>query len=124
MTIADQERLLIHQKVLDEMRELVGRESFLSVREVQERFSLSREKVEATPIEILPYTDFGTGGRHLKRYHPADVLAVGARMRAWRRAQSQNKGEAYLRERRLELEARDQAAIELARSMNEELHAA
>lgn len=123
-SIESQRRLLLEKKALDDLRERIGREAYLTVPEVQERLNLSRDKVEALPIEILPFADYGTPNRSLKRYHPADVLAVDARIRAWRAAQQRGEGEAYLRELREELEARDAAALEVARLMNAELSSA
>lgn len=117
----EQRRMLLQQRAIEALRERIASESYLSVREVCERLGLSRQVVEALPLEVLPYEDYGTGSRSLRRYHPADVLAAGARMRAWRRARERGEGEAYLRRLREELEERDRAAVRLARDMVREM---
>lgn len=123
MALDERERLVLQQRAIDALRDRVVADSYMSVGAVCARLGLSRETVEALPIEILPFSDYGSPargdkpGRHLKRYHPADVLAVDARVRAWRRAQQKNEGEAYLQGLRAELEARDTLARDIARDM-------
>ena len=116
-----QKRLLLQQRALEALRERIASEHYLSVREVCERLGLSRQVVESLPMEILPYEDYGSGKRSLRRYHPADVLAAGARLRAWKRARERGEGEAYLRRLREELEERDRLAIQLAHDMVREM---
>lgn len=116
-----QKRLLLQQRALEALRERIASEHYLSVKEVCERLGLSRQVVESLPMEILPYEDYGSGKRSLRRYHPADVLAAGARIRAWKRARERGEGEAYLRLLREELEERDRLAIQLARDMVREM---
>lgn len=116
-----QKRLLLQQRALEALRERIGSEHYLSVKEVCERLGLSRQVVESLPMEILPYEDYGSGKRSLRRYHPADVLAAGARIRAWKRARERGEGEAYLRRLREELEERDRLAIQLAHDMVREM---
>lgn len=115
-TIDEQRRLHLEAKAIAELKERIGRDAYMKVTEVADRLNLSREKVEALPPEILPFTDFGVG-RALRRYHPADVLAVDARIRAWKAAQARGEGEACLRELREELEARDATALRVADEM-------
>ena len=112
------------RKAIEDLRALIGRESFLTVAQACDRMNVNRKVVEALPMEILPYSDFGRGVRSLRRYHPADVLAAPARLRAWKRAQDAGRGEAHLAELRAQLEARDEEALNLARSMNAELNVA
>lgn len=119
MSIDEQRRILLERRAIEALKARIARESYLSVREVSERLNLSREKVEGLPMEVLPYADHGSGPRAYRRYHPADVMAVDARLRAWKAAQARGAGEAYLRELRAELEARDAAAIEAARAAHE-----
>lgn len=116
-----QKRLLLEQRALEALRERIASEHYLSVKEVCERLGLSRQVVESLPMEILPYEDYGSGKRSLRRYHPADVLAAGARIRAWKRARERGEGEAYLRRLREELEERDRLAIQLAHAMVREM---
>lgn len=116
-----QRRLLLHQRAIEALRERIATEHYLSVRDVCARLRLSRQVVEALPIEILPYEDYGSGARALRRYHPADVLAAGARMRAWKRARERGEGESYLRRLREELDERDRAAMQLAHDMAREM---
>lgn len=116
-----QKRLLLQQRALEALRERIASEHYLSVKEVCERLGLSRQVVESLPMEILPYEDYGSGKRSLRRYHPADVLAAGARIRAWKRARERGEGEAYLRRLREELEERDRLAIQLAHDMVREM---
>lgn len=115
-TVQEQRRLHLEAKAIEQLKERIGRSSYMKVSEVAKRLNLSREKVEAIPREVLPYTDYGIE-RSLRRYHPADVLAVDARMRAWKDAQARGEGEAYLQGLREELDARDAAARQLADSM-------
>jgi len=114
-TVQEQKRALLEQKALDELARRIARESYLKVLEVAERLNVGRDKVESIPAEILPYVDLGTGVYSQRRYHPADVLAADARLRAWKAAQDRGEGEAFLQELRDELEARDRAALEIAR---------
>ena len=116
--LREQRRLLLEKKALEDLRARIARESYLSVGDVQERLGLSREKVEALPPALLPYTDLGLRTRSLRRYHPADVLALDARLRAWQEARARGEGEKYLRELEERLEARDRIAEELAETMN------
>src|SRR5690625_6448786 len=102
----EQRRMLLQQRAIEALRERIASESYLSVREVCERLGLSRQVIEALPLEVLPYEDYGTGSRSLRRYHPADVLAAGARMRAWRRARERGEGEARSEEHTSELQSR------------------
>ena len=115
-TIQEQRRLHLEAKAIAELKERLARQAYMSVREVAKRLHLSREKVEAIPAEVLPYVDLGVN-RALRRYHPADVLALDARMRAWKAAQADGRGEAYLAELRGELELRDAAALQVAEEM-------
>lgn len=115
-TVQEQRRLHLEAKAIAELKERLARQAYMSVREVAKRLHLSREKVEAIPAEVLPYVDLGVN-RALRRYHPADVLALDARMRAWKTAQTDGRGEAYLAELRGELELRDAAALQVAEEM-------
>lgn len=117
----DRERLILQQRAIEALRARITAESYMSVRQVMKRLNLSREKVEELPEEILPYVDHGSPTRRLRRYHPADVLAADARIRAWRRAQQRGEGEAYLAKLRAELEERDRKAMELAQRMTAEV---
>lgn len=112
-TVQEQKRAHLEAKAVESLKARLAKQAYMSVPQVAERLNLSREKVEAIPPEILPFTDFGIG-RSLRRYHPADVLAVDARMRAWKQAQAIGEGEAYLSELRDELNARDTAALQAA----------
>lgn len=123
-TVADQRRLHLEKRAIEELRERISRDAYLSVEEVRAVRNLSREKIESLPIEVLPYADHGSGERALRRYHPADVLALDAVLRAWKRAQDHGEEEAFLRDRRALLEARDAAAVELAATMHERLSGA
>lgn len=123
-TVDAQRRLLLERKAIDELKARIARDAYMSIKDVQDRLGLSREKVEAMPVELLPYVDFGLGDRSLKRYHPADVLALDARMRAWQAAQARGEGEALLSTYREELQARDAAAVQVAREMGEALRVA
>lgn len=112
-TVQEQRRIHLEAKAVADLKGRLAKQAYMSVPQVAERLNLSREKVEAIPTEILPFTDFGVG-RSLRRYHPADVLAVDARMRGWKDAQARGEGEAYLEDLRLELRARDDAALQVA----------
>lgn len=113
--IDEQRRLLLQQKAIDELKERIGRESYLKLSEVCERLSFSRPKVEGIPYEVLPWSDYGfVGTRSTRRYHPVDVLAVDAVLRAYHRAEQEGRLEMWLAERRELLAARDAAALDLA----------
>lgn len=120
-TLETQKRLALEQKAIQKLRERISREAYMSVPELMEVLNLSREKIEALPVEVLPYADHGSGRRALRRYHPADVLALDAVMRQWKRAQDEQREEAFLSERREVLEARDEAAMEIADHWHEKV---
>lgn len=112
-TVQEQRRIHLEAKAVADLKERLAKQAYMSVPQVAERLNLSREKVEAIPFEILPFADFGVG-RSLRRYHPADVLAVDARIRGWKEAQANGQGEAYLQELKDELQTRDAAALQVA----------
>lgn len=117
----EERRLILQQKALDELKRRIAQETYLTVTEVAEVRGVGRGTIETLPMAILPYEDFGTMKRSMRRYHPADVLALGARIRAWRHAEQHGEGEAYLRELREELEARDAAAVQVADELRAEV---
>lgn len=121
MTITPERKMELQRKALEDLRERIRKESYLTVQDVMDRFSMGREKVEALPEEILPFVDLGSPKRQMRRYHPIDVAAADARIRAWRRAQREDRGEEYLSELREELEERDRVARERAREMAREV---
>lgn len=110
----DQRRLILQQRALDALRERIERDSYLSVGAVVKRLGISRSKVEALPEEVLPYVNLGTGKKSMRRYHPADVLAADALLRAWTRARDRGAEAEFLERRRAELEERDRLALEVA----------
>ncbi len=118
LNTAEQQVEVLRARKLASHREQMAKFSHLSVKQVMEYLNLSRQVVEDLPIEILPYQDFGSGARALRRYHPVDVVAAGARIRAWRTAQQEGHGEEYLRKLRRELEERDQGIYRLAHLLN------
>ena len=118
-TVQEQRRLLLEERAIKELKERIGRETYLSVTEVCERLGMSREKVETLEVEILPYVDYGTPKKAMRRYHPADVAALDAVQRAYKRAEQRGEAEAFLRERRELLEARDLAALAMAEAAHE-----
>lgn len=117
--IDEQRRLHLEKKALEALKERIGKESYLSVLEVAKRLNFSRDKVEAIPFEILPYSDYGTTGRSQRRYHPADVLAVDAVLRAYARARERHEGEAFMAERRVMLEERDRIALSITADLSQ-----
>jgi hypothetical protein len=115
---AEQQVIALQARKLARLREQMATLSYLSVKQVMAYLNLSRQVVESLPIEILPYQDYGSGSRALRRYHPADVEAAGVRLRGWRWAQQEGHGEEYLRKLRRELEERDQGIYRLAHLLN------
>ena len=117
MSMDDQKRLLLQARALRALRDRIAREEYLTVKEVCASKKISRTKLESIPIEVLPYMDVGETTREYRRYHPADVAALDARMRRWQRAKrvGEAEGRADLAELRAELDAADEASIELAR---------
>lgn len=115
-TIEAQRKAHLESKAVAALRARLARQEYMKVTDVARRLNLSRDKVEAIPHEILPYTDFGTN-RSLRRYHPADVQAVDARMRAWNTAKDNGAGEEHLAELREQLAARDTMAIDLTQAV-------
>lgn len=113
----ERERLVLQQRAIESLKQRIARESYMGIAEVCKRLKLSRSKVEALPLEVLPFTDYGSGNRLYRRYHPADVLAADARIRGWRRAQADKNGEAYLLTLREQLEESDRLAIQTALEM-------
>jgi hypothetical protein len=114
LNTAEQQVVVLQARKLARLREQMATISYLSVKQVMAYLNLSRQVVESLPIEILPYQDYGSGSRALRRYHPADVEAAGIRLRAWRWAQQEGHGEEYLRKLRHELEERDRGIFALA----------
>lgn len=116
-------RLLLEQRKLEAMRSRIAKESFMTIEEVRKHLGVARSTVEAYPEEILPRADMKPAGssKQLLRFHPADVLALPARLRAWRRAQARGEGEAFLAALREERELEDRAAIQAASQMRREL---
>lgn len=122
----ERELLELRARAIEELKNRIIRDSYLTVEEVARRWGVHRSTVESLPEEILPYEDLGGLGRgragsekrrQLRRYHPAEVLAAGVRLRRWRRAQQRGEAEAYLARLRAELEARDEEALNIAREM-------
>jgi anion-transporting ArsA/GET3 family ATPase len=114
LNTAEQQVVVLQARKLARLREQMATLSYLSVKQVMAYLNLSRQVVESLPIEILPYQDYGSGSRALRRYHPADVEAAGVRIRGWRWAQQEGHGEEYLRKLRHELEERDRGIFALA----------
>lgn len=110
----EQTKLLLNQRALDALKERIAAESYLKIGDVMKRLNLSRQVVEALPVEVLPFANYSQGDRRLRRYHPADVLACDAKLRQWERAKQRGEGEAYLTKLRGELEERDAAACAMA----------
>ena len=115
-SIEAQRRAHLESKAVAALRARLARQEYMPVLEVAHRLNLSRDKVEEIPREILPYTDFGKK-RSLRRYHPADVQAIDARMRAWNSAKEEGRGEEYLAELREQLIVRDEIAIDLTKAV-------
>lgn len=106
---------------LEAMHREMVKTRYLTVSEVAEHFSVARSTIEDLPEEVLPFVDIApTPKRQLKRYHPADVHAAPARLRAWREAQQNAKGAAYLAELRARMENRDRLLVEHAESVTRE----
>lgn len=112
------ERIMLQVRALEALRQRLLHDTYLSVEQVAERWDVSRTTVEALPEEVLPCEDLSpTRGRRLRRYNPAEVQAAAVRLRRWRRAQQNGQGEAYLRELRAELEAREEEILRAAREL-------
>lgn len=117
-----EQRLTLEGRKLEEMRRRVVEERCLSVLEVAHHYDVSRGVVEGWPYPVLPYMNARPGaGKRLLRYHPADVIAAGARLRAWERAMDRGEGDAYLRQLQEEIDQRDAEAVRLAGEMAREV---
>lgn len=123
MSMDEQERLLREAKAVAALKGRIVNDAYFKVSGVMARWKWSRSLVLAIPMEILPYTPHGTASKVSRRYHPADVLAADARLRAWRRARaiSDEAGNEYLAKLRAELDAADARAIEAADAMRSEV---
>jgi hypothetical protein len=117
MMADEQDRLHLARKAIAAQRERMVGEVYYDVGAVMGRWGWSRSLVMAIPQEILPYVPHGTATKVSRRYHPADVLAADARLRAWWRAKARGEGDEYLAQRRAELDAADAAAIGAADEM-------
>jgi hypothetical protein len=103
------------EQSLDRMPGRVANYRMLALEEVALHFGVARSTVDQMPMEVLPFADLAPAGkRQLKRYHPSDVLAAPAYLRALRAAQQDGSVEKFLSRRREELEARDRLMIETA----------
>jgi hypothetical protein len=116
----EQDRLHLARKAIDALKARMARDSYMDVAGVMARWGWSRSLVMAIPMEILPYVPHGTPAKVSRRYHPADVLAADARLRAWHRAKAKGEGDEYLARLRAELDAADAAAIGAATEMRSE----
>lgn len=114
MSMDREERLLLHQRAIDALRARITADSYMDIAGVMARLGYSRAIIESIPMEILPYVPYGRGSKIYRRYHPADVAACDARLRAWERAKQRGEGDAYLRRTGDDLEAQDAASIEVA----------
>jgi hypothetical protein len=110
----EQDRLVLTQRAIEALKARIAADSYVDIRGVMARLGYSRAIIEAIPMEILPYVPFGRGSRVYRRYHPADVAACDARLRAWERAKQRGQGTAYLERLGAELAAQDQATIRVA----------
>lgn len=110
----DQEKLVLGQRALDSLKARIVADSYMDLKSVMDRMGYSRAIVESIPMEILPFVPYGRGRKIYRRYHPADVAACDARMRAWERAKQRGEGDEYLGRLRMELEAQDEASIRIA----------
>lgn len=120
----DRERIVLQGRAIDALRQRIVADSYLDTTAVCERLNIGPASVRAIPMEVLPYTPYGQGTREYRRYHPADVLAADARIRAWRKAQQTGEERALLEEWRAELQAADALAIQIARDSRRTIHAA
>lgn len=114
-----QKRLELQRKAIRSLKQRILEEDCLTVSEARKRLGVSRATLEKQyPIEILPWWDATPNSKTTsRRYHPADVGAAPARLRAWTAAKARGEGEAYLHQLREELDERDRLAIELAQEM-------
>jgi hypothetical protein len=117
----EQDRLLLQRKAIEALRERIVATSYLDVKGVMARWQWKRALVMSIPPEILPYVPHGTARKVSRRYHPLDVAAADARLRAWQRAKARGEGDEYLARLRVELDAADARAIEAANEMRGEV---
>lgn len=115
MSLEAERRLMLQQRKLELVRRKVAGQAYLTVRDIQTRLGLSRETVEALPLELLPFVDLGLRKKSMRRYHPDDVMALDARFRAWQAARSRGQGEAYLSRLKEELRERDRETLDRSR---------
>jgi len=113
VSVDEQRFLVLQQRAVEAMRERIVCDSYMKVVEVAARLAVSRATVEGFPMAVLPYADLGTRTKACRRYHPADVQALDARLRAWRGAED---SEAHLAGLREELDQRDRLAVAFARA--------
>lgn len=114
MSLNDQEKLVLSQRAIDALRDRIVADSYVDIAGVMARLNYSRAIVESIPMEILPFVPYGRGRKVYRRYHPADVAACDARLRAWERAKQRGEGTEYLDRLRMELDAQDEASIRIA----------
>ena len=70
------ERLPRDDSVEAHQQELLVRSSFLTVRELAQRWRVSETTIRDIPYDRLPYFQVGSGGRRIhRRYDPALVVA-------------------------------------------------
>lgn len=120
--MTNEEKLLLQQRRLRAMRDRVATEAYLKVQEVAKHWNVSRSTIEALPIEILRWHDATPTSEHVhRRYSPAEVLAGAVRLRRWKRAKEEGRGEEYLRELRAEMEAEEEAILAFAREIRREV---
>lgn len=99
----------------EQLREWMERTAYMTVADVAEYRGVSPSKVREYPWEVLPWSDASpTSERTHRRYHPRDVLALSAVLRAWKRAMDEGREGEWKRERHDKLEARERAEIEQA----------
>ena len=112
MALTQSAQLILQQRRLLAMRTRMAEESYLTVREVAERWGVSRSLVDGLPAEILPFVNLTPHAKRAsRRYHPEEVRAAEVRLRQWGQARAEGRAEAYLQQRRAEVARRDAAIL-------------
>lgn len=110
------QQLLDSREQLSKLSTWLADNSYMTIKEVAEHLSISRDQVDTLPRELLPWTNVSgpNAERRSKRFRPTDVAAYPAVRRSYESAKEAGEEDEWLAARREELANRDDRLIRTA----------